>query len=150
MSSSQNENQTISPPQPSVNVSQEVLFETTLAQALAAGDAADMQPTWSHFLNTEFFVAITPKENGPINDSYDFAVFHSPQQAEPYIVVSEYPEKMTHEGRQAIRVRGGGLIHALNPKHSIVVALSQNSFTLPTDLLAWLRSHTQFVAPKHE
>lgn len=127
--------------------SPEVLFETTLSQALTSGGAAaDMMPAWNHFLNAEFFVAVTPKADGPINEAYDYAVFSSPQQAEPYIVVSEYPEKMTgHAGQQAIRVRGGNLVQSLNPKHSIVIALSQNSFTLPTSLLAWLRSHTQFV-----
>lgn len=125
----------------------DVLFETTLSQALASGAAAaNMMPAWNHFLNAEFFVAVTAKPDGPINDAYDYAVFTSPKQAEPYIVVSEYAEKLTgHEGQQAIRVRGGSLIHTLNPKHSIVVALSQNTFTLPTNLLAWLRSSTQFV-----
>ncbi|MBK9220059.1 MAG: hypothetical protein IPO35_03220 [Uliginosibacterium sp.] len=125
----------------------DVLFETTLSQALTSDAAtANMMPAWNHFLNAEFFVAVTPKAEGPINDAYDYAVFSSPKQAEPYIVVSEYPEKMTgHDGQQAIRVRGGSLIHTLNPQHSIVIALSQNTFTLPTSLLAWLRSNTQFV-----
>lgn len=122
----------------------ETAFESVLYASKKTGD---LMPVWEQFVNTQFFVVVNRNDIGPTTKDFRFAVFNNPVDKKPYVLVSEYLERLENvQNGEAIKVSGAQLVQFLRPGLGIVIGLSSpemGGFVMPNEQVEWLRASIQ-------
>jgi len=118
-------------------------FEAIL---LVSKKTGDFMPVWESFVNTQFFVVIVRQDDGQKTKDFRFSVFNNPVDEKPYVLVSEYLERLDNaQSGEAIKVSGAKLVQLLRPELGIVIGGLKDggAFAMPNDRVQWLRESIQ-------
>ena len=105
-------------------------------------------PVWELFVNTQFFVVIVRKDAETITKDFMFSVFNNPVDNKPYVLVSEYLDRLANaQSGEAIKVTGAKLVELLRPELGVIIGglkeLEGGAFVITNELMQWLRESIQ-------
>ena len=118
-------------------------FEEIVKKCKVSGD---YMPAWELFVNTKFYVGIHRLDSGDVMRDFRFLIFDSPNDGSPCLIVSEVLERLSKEkSKDWLCMTGSELIRKSRPGLSILVALSDAGFGVPSNVIEWLRKSMQPV-----
>lgn len=115
-------------------------FEQLVGAAVASGD---YKPVWRQFVRTRFLAPLVQAQNGA-GEASELRVLPNQKDGKPMLLVAEEREKLALENSSdAQSLLGGEIVKKLPPGVAIGVVLSKGVFSIPANLVDWMRNSLQ-------
>lgn len=113
-------------------------FEQLVGSAMADGD---YKPVWRQFVRTRFLVPLTRPGAGQV---VELRVLPNQKDGRPSLLVAEEKDKLGLDAAtDAMALSGGEIVMKLPAGVAIGVVLSKGVFSIPPNLVDWLRNSLQ-------